>query len=116
MARQLTLAFGRYLKRLQAKCADQALDWFRRVLNFLIRPTISQDQAFTVMRQAATLKGWTIGEIHSVGRTMHLYEAIAFIERTTIAVLFMVDGRSGKIMQIERSDDLEEMHEDHARR
>jgi hypothetical protein len=78
------------------------------VLHFIIRPKISQGEAIEVMQNAARVKGWQIEPIHECDRHMHLYQAMSILSGTDSIVFIMIDGRTGEVLQLERSDEFVE--------
>ena len=77
---------------------------FMAVLGFLIRPKISENAALAIVQEAATKKGWQV-HLEDIERYLGLYMGIGFIVGTEITVIWMVDGRRGTLLQLERSDE-----------
>jgi len=86
----------------------RARDYVGQALNFLFRPKLSGAEVWVIVCNAAAAKGWHLTTALPPERHMHWYDGLAFIEGTDAMVVWMVDGRTGEVLQMEPCDELEE--------
>jgi hypothetical protein len=79
---------------------------FIGAISIVVRPKISKAEALAIVRSAAAARNWAIGEPTLIDRVTSCYLGIGFIEGTEIAVIWLVDGRSGEVLQLQRSDEM----------
>jgi hypothetical protein len=67
-----------------------------RILNFLIRPKISESQAAVIMQKAASERGWEINP-PDIERELGCYMGIARLRDGSGLVVVTVDSMSGTV-------------------
>jgi hypothetical protein len=95
--------------------AERLAGWLARgfngILNVFDRPKLTRDQAEQIMRDAAAERGWSF-DTFDIDRTAHVYFGSAWSTCTkdggvfiTDGAVFTVDGRSGELLYIERTEE-----------